>query len=91
MQHFNKEEVGLRIKRLRRGNGMTQQQLAEVLCYTTERQLQRIENGETTCPIDRLMEIAQIFRVPTDYLLFGGGLAGNIKYQMLVFVENEIV
>ena len=50
---------------------MTQSKLAEILDYTNERQLQRIENGESGCSIDKLMEIAQILNITTDYLLFG--------------------
>ena len=50
---------------------MTQCVLAEKLDYTKERQLQRIESGETACSVDKLMEIAQILEVSTDYLLFG--------------------
>ena len=49
MQYYSKE-VGLRIKNLRRQRNMTQAQLAEKLCYATERQLQRIESGESSCP-----------------------------------------
>lgn len=56
---------------LRKKRNMTQLQLAEYLNYTTERQLQRIERGETGCSIDKLMEIAQILETSTDYLLFG--------------------
>ena len=50
---------------------MTQEKLAECLDYTTERQLQRSEHGETACSVDQLMEIAQILEVSTDYTLFG--------------------
>lgn len=71
MEYFDKKAVGFRIKQLRRKKSMTQQQLADLLCYSTERQVQRIENGEISCPVDRLMEIAQIFNISTDYLLFG--------------------
>lgn len=70
MVHYTKE-VGLRIKALRQKNKMTQLQLAEKLCYTSERQLQRIENGEAVCPTDRLVELADILNTSTDYLLFG--------------------
>lgn len=77
MEYFDKKEVGLRIKQLRRKDSMTQRQLAELLCYATERQVQRIENGEISCPVDRLMEIAQIFNTSTDYLLFGKGTGAS--------------
>ena len=63
--------VGERIKAIRLRNGMTQSRLAEKLDYTSERQLQRIESGETSCSVDKLMELAQILGVSTDYLLFG--------------------
>jgi len=71
IQYYNREYVGARIKRLRKESHLTQNQLSEMLDYTSERQLQRIENGETGCTIDKLMEIAQILNVSTDYLLFG--------------------
>ena len=56
---------------------MTQSRLAEELDYTNERQLQRIENGETGCTVDKLMEIAQILNISTHYLLFGIDFAEN--------------
>ena len=65
------KDIGLRIKELRRQKNMTQIQLAEKLYYTTERQIQRIENGEIMCPTDRLAELALILDTSTDYLLFG--------------------
>lgn len=65
------KDIGLRIKELRRQKNMTQIQLAEKLYYTTERQIQRIENGENWCPTDRLAELAVILDTSTDYLLFG--------------------
>ena len=71
MQYYDKLVVGNRIKQMRKQRNMTQSRLAEVLDYTNERQLQRIENGETGCTVDKLMEIAQILNISTDYLLFG--------------------
>lgn len=71
MQYYDKKAVGERIKAIRLRNGMTQSRLAEKLDYTSERQLQRIESGETSCSVDKLMELAQILGVSTDYLLFG--------------------
>lgn len=65
------KDIGLRIKELRRQKNMTQIQLAEKLYYTTERQIQRIENGENWCPTERLAELAVILDTSTDYLLFG--------------------
>lgn len=71
MQYYDKKAVGERIKTIRLRSNMTQSRLAEELDYTSERQLQRIESGETSCSVDKLMELAQILGVSTDYLLFG--------------------
>lgn len=71
MQYYDKKAAGKRIKEIRLRAGMTQCRLAEKLDYASERQLQRIESGETSCSVDKLMEIAQILEVSTDYILFG--------------------
>lgn len=71
MKYYDRHEVGTRIKKIRRIRGLTQNELAERLDYATERQLQRIENGETACSVDKLMEIAQLLEVSTDFILFG--------------------
>lgn len=71
MQYYDKKAVGMRIKEARKNKGMTQCGLSLCLDYTSERQLQRIESGETSCSVDKLMEISQILDVSADYLLFG--------------------
>lgn len=69
---------------------MTQSMLAEYLYYTNERQLQRIENGETGCSIDKLMEIAQILETSTDYLLFGMEMKDNNIFAEILKGKIEI-
>ena len=59
MQYYDKKAVGARLKQMRRKRGLTQSELAARLDYSSERQLQRIENGETSCSVDKLMEIAR--------------------------------
>lgn len=71
MQYFDKKAVGERIREVRKNKNMTQSELSEKLEYTNERQLQRIESGETGCSVDKLMEISQILHISTDYLIFG--------------------
>lgn len=71
MQYYDKKAVGKRIKNIRIAAGMTQCLLAEKLDYTSERQLQRIEKGDTSCSVDKLMELAQILGASTDFILFG--------------------
>lgn len=71
MQYYDKTSVGKRIIDARKQKNMTQADLSDALEYSGTRQLQRIEAGENGCSIDKLMEIAQILDVSTDYLLFG--------------------
>lgn len=71
MQYYDKKNVGERIKILRKRKHLTQSELSNYLDYTNERQLQRIESGETACSVDKLMEVAQILEMSTDFLLFG--------------------
>lgn len=85
------KDIGLRIKELRRQKNMTQIQLAEKLCYTTERQIQRIENGENWCPTDRLAELAVILDTTTDYLLFGKDLKISSKSMDASIYERVFI
>lgn len=70
MQYYDKKVAGKGIQQMRRDRNMTKCVLAEKLDYTKERQWQRIESGEIACSVDKLMEIAQILEVSTEYLLF---------------------
>lgn len=93
MQYYAKE-VGLRIKKLRHMKNMTQVELAEKLHYASERQLQRIENGEIVCPTDRLVELASILDASTDYLLFGRESSWNWSCKenfKMIRTNNTIV
>lgn len=87
MQYYDKKITGARIKNTRSLRNLTQCALAAQLDYTSERQLQRIENGETSCSVDKLMEIAQILEVSTDYLLFGSGKRQGDRFQK--YFENK--
>lgn len=89
MLYYDKKVVGERIKEARRRRKMTQSSLAEKLDYTTERQLQRIENGETSCSVDKLMEIAQILEVSTDYILFGLSKYGGYEKYFAGKTEKQ--
>lgn len=68
--YFDPKESGKRIKRLRKENGLTQEQLAEKLNISTSN-LGKIERGLQGFSIDLLIEIGFFFEVSTDYLLIG--------------------
>lgn len=71
MQYFDPVQLGNRIKKIRELKEMKQIDLATLVGYTSERQIQRIEAGESGCSIDKLVELSQVLNVSTDYLLFG--------------------
>ena len=89
MQYYDKKAVGARMKEMRRRRGLTQAELAARLDYSSERQLQRIENGETSCSVDKLMEIAQVLEVTTDYLLFGIMKVQGDRFQRCLANKTE--
>lgn len=89
MQYYDKKAVGTRIRQLRKRKNMTQSKLSEYLDYTNERQLQRIESGETACSVDKLMEIAQILDVSTDFLLFGKEVKEESEFASIFIGKND--
>lgn len=89
VQYYDKKAVGARIKKIRKSRNITQSKLSEYLDYTSERQLQRIESGETACSVDKLMEIAQILNTSTDFLLFGKEQISGSEFAIIFEGKNE--
>lgn len=92
MHYYKKEETGKRIRECRKARGWTQNQLAEAIGFMGERHIQRIERGENSISIDKLMEASQVFGVSTDFLLFGGKQEKDerILAAIKALTENEI-
>ena len=61
-------EVGKRINALRKKKGMTQKELAGLLCVT-DKAISRWESGVGNPDLNTLPKIAEIFNVSIDYLL----------------------
>ncbi len=57
-----------RVYQLRKAEGLTQQQLGEVLGLT-HKSISMLESGGRRTPIDKLVILAEHFHVSTDYLL----------------------
>ena len=62
--------IGTRIKALRKAQGLTQAQLAEVL-NIADNTLAKIETGARTPSLDLLVELVAYFNVKLDYLVLG--------------------
>ena len=68
---FEQGTYGARIKQLRIGKGLTQEQLAEKM-NVTGTYIVKIENGQRTGSVELAVELAAYFGVSLDYLLLGG-------------------
>lgn len=68
--YFDPKDVGSRIKKIRKQNGVTQEQLAEKLNVTVN-QLYRVEAGLSTGSVDLIVEISVHLDVSLDYLILG--------------------
>ena len=67
---FEQGAYGARIKQLRIGKGLTQEQLAERV-RVTRTYIAKIENGSQVGPLELAIEFADLFEVSLNYLLLG--------------------
>lgn len=63
-------KISENIKRLRKEKGMTQTELAEKL-HVTHQAISNWENGKTQPDVDTLTQIAQVFEVSVENLIYG--------------------
>ena len=63
--------IGNKIRKYRKDNGLTQEQLAEALGLASKQHVSRMERGKSGCSIDLIAEIAQILEISLDYLILG--------------------
>ena len=67
---IDKVEVGKRIRGIREANGLTQEQMAEILKVTVNA-VKGYEKGEYGLSKEVMLRFRQYFHVTADYLLFG--------------------
>lgn len=63
-------EAGSRIRKIRKENGLTQEQFAEKFNVSVEH-IGRIETGKRGVSIDLFVDISCAFNVSLDYLILG--------------------
>lgn len=71
-KNYTQEELGLRIRQLRKINEWSQAQLAQRL-RVDRSCMCRLENGQREPTLQQLAELGQLFEVPLDYLVYGSG------------------
>ena len=68
--YYDAKASGLRIQQSRKAAGFTLEELSECL-NVSDRQLRRIEKGESSGSVDLLVEISCALGISLDYLLKG--------------------
>lgn len=79
--------VGARVEALRKEKGMTQSELANLL-HTTQSAIGHWENNRRTIPQDKIIDIANIFNVTTDYLY---GIESNETIDLKNIIRNQSI
>lgn len=83
-QEINYEKLGLKIKKIRQENGLTQDKLAEMVSCNTSH-ISNIENNHTKVSLNVLLAIANVLNTSIDYLL-------SEQYENLsLALDNEIM
>lgn len=86
---MEKEEIGQKIKILRKTRGLTQQQLAEKL-RVKRATISNYEIGRRSPHIKELEDIAEALGVNLDYFGFGGSAAVDLVARAKVLFESDI-
>ena len=85
--YYDVIETGRRIQKLRKGKGLTQEQLASLL-KVTYRHIRSVESGERNASIDLLVSLSDIFNVSLDYLILGKQTRKQMKEEIHAMLEN---
>lgn len=69
MKNETLKKIGLRIKQLRRENGLTQTDLAKKVGYTEKSSISYIEHGRIDLPLSKLEAFAQVFNCSLAHIV----------------------
>lgn len=82
------KDSGLRIQKLRRQSGMTQEQLAGKVNISTST-LGKIERGIQSPSIDLMVELSSLFGVSLDYIILGKMVQmDEVRKRILAMAES---
>ena len=86
---MEKEEIGKKIKILRKTRGLTQEQLAEKL-RVKRATISNYEIGRRSPHIKELEAISEALGVNLEYFGFGGGAAVDLVARAKVLFESDL-
>lgn len=86
---FDYVSLGARIRKIRKQNHMTQEQLAEA-CDLSTAHIGHIERGTRAASIETLITISKILNISTDYLLLDIDLVNDKRFSDLINSMNNV-
>ena len=87
--NFNAKECGMRIRNLRMANGLKQIELCDQV-YMSERNLRRVESGETPLTAESAVRLAEYFHVSLNYLILGETDSNNAAKRRILDVISDL-
>ena len=87
--NFNAKECGMRIRNLRMANGLKQIELCDQV-YMRERNLRRVERGETPLTAESAVRLAEYFHVSLNYLILGETDSNNAAKRRILDVISDL-
>ena len=87
--NFNAKECGMRIRNQRMANGLKQIELCDQV-YMSERNLRRVERGETPLTAESAVRLAEYFHVSLNYLILGETDSNNAAKRRILDVISDL-
>lgn len=81
MSNITKDTIGKRVKSLREKSGKSQEELSELLGFSSRSSLSQIETGERDLTSVELVKMTAIFGVPADYILSGKEITQEVEIE----------
>ncbi len=82
--------IGLRIAKLRKEHGMTQEQLAERLDISIKH-CSSVERGLSSLSLEKLIDVSSLFDVSLDYLIKGNSASNDSIKHIWTNLPQSIV
>lgn len=84
---FDPYSFGQRLQNARRSRGITQEELAEMLCVDRNH-ITRMERGVRACSIELLVDMSVALDVSIDYLLMGLTDGTATRQKLITIIEQ---
>lgn len=88
--YFNQNEIGTRVRDLRRRRGLTIEKLSEELNYSHSH-MSKAERGVHSYSVDLLIDLAEYFNVSLDFLILGRERTNHHLKTRLRIVIKELI